>query len=67
MNIFATGIRIEGHATSREATPPGALARNGEPSAFRHCGFLPPMNALRDTMQLGELRQSGRAPWRTWG
>lgn len=43
-----------------------SLAREGQLSAFLHRGFWQPLDTLRDKMNLEELWQSGRAPWKRW-
>lgn len=57
---------ISGDQTSWESEPLVKLAAMGEMMAFEHAGFWQPMDTLRDKMQLEELWNSGRAPWKTW-
>ena len=57
---------IDGDATVWERAPMEALARSGQMSAYLHHGFWQPMDTLRDKIQLEELWQSGRAPWKVW-
>ncbi len=58
--------RIAGDATSWEAAPLQALARDGQLAAFRHTGFWQPMDTLRDRTLLEAHWQSGKAPWKVW-
>lgn len=57
---------IEGDQTSWEGEPLARLAAAGELMAFQHRGFWLPMDTLRDKLQLEQLWQSGRAPWKVW-
>lgn len=50
-----------------EREPLQKLARDGELMAFEHTGFWQPMDTLREYSLLGELWDSGRAPWKSWG
>ncbi|ELH7810913.1 glucose-1-phosphate cytidylyltransferase [Vibrio harveyi] len=49
-----------------EQYPLNKLAEEGELMAFEHQGFWQPMDTLRDKINLEELWDSGRAPWKTW-
>jgi glucose-1-phosphate cytidylyltransferase len=42
------------------------IAKDGKLSAFRHYGFWKPMDALRDKIELENLWNSQKAPWKTW-
>lgn len=42
------------------------LARDGQLSAYTHCGFWQPMDTLRDKLKLEDLWQSRNAPWKVW-
>lgn len=57
---------VEDDATIWETGVLPVLASRGELIAWEHHGFWHPMDTLRDKLQLEELWQSGRAPWRTW-
>lgn len=57
---------IEGDATVFEQEPLRNLAKDGELMAYRHDGFWQCMDTQREKMQLEELWQSGRAPWKIW-
>ena len=57
---------IEGDDTHWEREPMERLAQEGQLSAFLHGGFWKPMDTLRDKMQLEELWDSGKAPWKVW-
>jgi len=55
-----------GDQTIWERTPLEAMARDGELVAFKHYGFWKPMDMLRDKMQLDELWNNNKAPWKLW-
>ncbi len=57
---------IEGDDTSWEGKPLTSLAADGQLVAFEHMGFWQPMDTLRDKIQLEELWDSGKAPWKVW-
>jgi glucose-1-phosphate cytidylyltransferase len=57
---------IRGDSTVWEQEPMENLARDGRLAAFRHDGFWHPMDTLRDKTVLGEMWESGRAPWKVW-
>jgi glucose-1-phosphate cytidylyltransferase len=57
---------IDGDATSWEAEPLTKLADAGQMMAFEHNGFWQPMDTLRDKVQLEQLWESGKAPWKFW-
>jgi glucose-1-phosphate cytidylyltransferase len=42
------------------------LAEEGQLVSFRHEGFWYAMDTVRDRMQLEEIWDGGRAPWRVW-
>jgi glucose-1-phosphate cytidylyltransferase len=47
-----------------EREPLETLAGRGELFAYRHTGFWECMDTYKDTLQLNQLWDSGRAPWR---
>jgi glucose-1-phosphate cytidylyltransferase len=49
-----------------EREPIESLVAAGEVHAFFHHGFWQAMDTLRDKQQLGDLWESGEAPWKTW-
>ena len=49
-----------------ERAPLEKLAKEGQLHAYKHDGFWQPMDTLRDKIQLTELWQSGKAPWKKW-
>lgn len=49
-----------------ENEPLETLAKNKELMAWKHYGFWQPMDTLREKIQLEELWQSGKAPWKIW-
>jgi glucose-1-phosphate cytidylyltransferase len=57
---------IDGDDTIWEREPLQQLALDGYLAAYRHSGFWQPMDTLRDKMQLEELWQSNKAPWKVW-
>lgn len=57
---------IEGDMTAFEKEPLEHLAADGQLMAYRHNGFWKCMDTQRDKMQLEELWQSGKAPWKSW-
>lgn len=50
-----------------ERGPMERLSLDGQMQAFRYDGFWRCMDTQRDKVQLEELWQSGKAPWRVWG
>lgn len=50
-----------------EREPLERLARENQLMAYRHDGFFFAMDTYREYLQLNELWNSGRAPWRVWG
>jgi len=57
---------IEGDSTTWEQEPLKRLAADGQLQAYQHRGFWQPMDTLRDRVQLEELWNSGKAPWKLW-
>ena len=57
---------IKGDEAIFEREPMEQLARDGNMMAFRHEGFWQPMDTLREKHLLGDLWQSGKAPWKVW-
>jgi len=66
--VLSPGVidRISGDDTSWEGGPLSGLAADGELEAFMHPGFWQPMDTLREKVQLEELWNSGKAPWKIW-
>lgn len=56
----------EGDPTIWERKPLEGLANDNQLSAYRHRGFWRPMDTLRDKMNLEDLWNSNKAPWKTW-
>ncbi|PZP50931.1 MAG: glucose-1-phosphate cytidylyltransferase [Pseudopedobacter saltans] len=56
----------EGDATIWEKAPMENMALDGQMSAFKHNGFWRPMDTLKDKMDLNELWNDGKAPWKIW-
>ena len=42
------------------------IAQDGQLAAFKHYGFWKPMDALRDRIELEELWNTGKSPWKKW-
>lgn len=57
---------IEGDETSWEGDPLEAISKEGQLEAFFHNSFWRPMDTLRDKMQLDEMWNTNKAPWKTW-
>jgi glucose-1-phosphate cytidylyltransferase len=57
---------LEDDATIFEKKPLENLANDGELFSFKHKGFWKPMDMLRDKIELEELWDSGKAPWKNW-
>lgn len=57
---------IEDDSTIWERAPLERLAADGQLGIFRHNGFWRPMDTLRDKIELENLWDSGKAPWKTW-
>lgn len=58
--------RIAGDHISWEGEPIASLAADDQLRAYEHTGFWQPMDTLRDKVQLEELWDSGKAPWKMW-
>lgn len=57
---------IDGDSTIWERDPLEKLASEKQLSIFRHHGFWRPMDTLRDKIELENLWESRKAPWKTW-
>jgi glucose-1-phosphate cytidylyltransferase len=57
---------IEGDKTIWERQPLEALAASQQLGIFKHTGFWRPMDTLRDKIELEDLWESGKAPWKIW-
>jgi glucose-1-phosphate cytidylyltransferase len=57
---------IENDAMPWESKPLEKLASSKQLQAFTHSGFWLPMDTLRDKLQLEDLWNSGKAPWKVW-
>lgn len=49
-----------------ERKPLEKLAAAGKMHAYKHRGFWKPMDTLRDNLELNEMWESGKAPWKVW-
>lgn len=57
---------IEGDKTFFEREPLEKLARQNQLAAYHHHGFWMPMDKLSDKVELGNLWNTGKAPWKMW-
>lgn len=57
---------IDGDDTVLEREPIERAVRESQLTAYRHMGFFRGMDSLRDQMELEELWQKGKAPWKKW-
>lgn len=49
-----------------ERNPLEKLAAEGKMQAYKHTGFWKPMDTLRDNVELNEMWDNGKAPWKIW-
>lgn len=56
----------DGDSTIWERKPLETLAGEGKLKAYQHNGFWKCMDTLRDKIELENLWQSGKAPWKIW-
>lgn len=49
-----------------ERTPLENLVREGKMQAYKHRGFWKCMDIMRDNIELNELWNNDKAPWKTW-
>lgn len=56
----------QGDKTILEREPLENLAREGKMASYKHTGFWKPMDTIRDNMELNEMWNSGKAPWKIW-
>ena len=66
LNPEAIGYITGGDPMTWEREPLEGLARDRELRAWKHRGFWRPMDTLRDKLQLEEMWESGKAPWKIW-
>jgi len=57
---------IKNDSTFWEREPLESLASSGELIAYKHNGFWKPMDTLRDKIELNDMWESGKAPWKLW-
>ena len=57
---------IDGDTTIFERKPLEQIAAENQLMAYKHLGFWQCMDTQRDKIQLEELWQSGKAPWKVW-
>ena len=56
----------QGDATIWEREPLEGIARDGQLGAYKHTGFWKPMDTVRDKIELEQMWNSGKAPWKIW-
>jgi glucose-1-phosphate cytidylyltransferase len=49
-----------------EKKPLESIAALGKMHAYKHTGFWKPMDILRDNIELNEMWNTGKAPWKIW-
>jgi glucose-1-phosphate cytidylyltransferase len=57
---------IDGDDTIWEKSPMEKIATEGQMCAFKHQGFWRPMDTLKDKMDLNEMWNENKAPWKLW-
>jgi glucose-1-phosphate cytidylyltransferase len=57
---------ISGDETVLEKGPIEKLVLDGQLAAFRHVGFFRGMDSMRDRVELEEMWNAKRAPWKVW-
>jgi glucose-1-phosphate cytidylyltransferase len=57
---------IDGDDTIWEKKPMEKIATEGQMCAFKHQGFWRPMDTLKDKMDLNEMWNENKAPWKLW-
>jgi glucose-1-phosphate cytidylyltransferase len=57
---------IEDDSSIWERQPLEKLAADKQLGIYRHHGFWRPMDTLRDKIELENLWDSQKAPWKTW-
>jgi glucose-1-phosphate cytidylyltransferase len=49
-----------------EKKPLETIASEGKMQSYKHRGFWKPMDTMRDNVELNEMWDSGKAPWKVW-
>lgn len=57
---------LDGDSTIWERQPLETLANEGQLGIYKHFGFWRPMDTLRDKIELENLWDQGKAPWKVW-
>ena len=57
---------IEGDMTTFEREPLERLSQEGQLQAYKYDGLWKCMDTMRDKMQLEEMLEQGKAPWKVW-
>jgi len=57
---------IDGDSTVLEREPMDRAINDRQLSAYKHLGFFRGMDSLRDQMELEQLWETGKAPWKKW-
>ncbi|BBE30215.1 glucose-1-phosphate cytidylyltransferase [Tepiditoga spiralis] len=55
-----------GDSTIFEREPLENIAKDGKMTSFKHEGFWKPMDTLRDNIELNEMWDKNKAPWKIW-
>ncbi|MBN2452694.1 MAG: glucose-1-phosphate cytidylyltransferase [Candidatus Omnitrophica bacterium] len=56
----------KGDKTTWEKEPLENLAKDGRLTAYKHTGFWKCMDTLKDKLELEQMWQTGKAPWKIW-
>ena len=59
-------IYIADDETNLAHAPLGNLAKDGQVMAYKHEGFWPCMDTLRDKEHLEAMWKTGDTPWKIW-
>lgn len=57
---------IDGDMTTFEREPLERLSQEGQLQAYKYDGFWQCMDTMRDKMQLEEMLEQDKAPWKVW-
>lgn len=57
---------IDGDMTTFEREPLEHLSAEGQLQAYKYDGFWQCMDTMRDKMQLEEMLEQNKAPWKVW-
>ena len=57
---------LEGDHEMFEREPMQRLLAQQQINAYKHIGFWKPMDTLRDNVELNQLWDNNKAPWKIW-